>query len=311
MNFPAPVRTLTGTLFQKTTFIRRSRRRGGVQLSARWRDRLHVTRTVAPAVVIAFVIDLMLTRATFSGFFGLLTAYLFLFLVYFFVGRWIGKHLWPQRGQAIARTLLRRRIKRKHEFVFVCDRPDRSFTTLRRVWEVVGFAAGLSVILSTLLTLIGLTPTSLLVSAIVLPLILPMVITALSFVLVPYWLFARLGFRIVDPVRWLILPLSRGYADRLKLSNGALILLATGGVFNLAFRAGQSNAAAIATALTLVLRVVAVVVVVAATAVAYYLREERRVAHELELGSLTLGIRDGRGMTDGDFLPRLPTQKSP
>lgn len=291
-------------------FMKPTRRRDGVELSARWRDRLHIARTVAPAVALAFLIDLLLTRASLPGVLGLLSVYLLLFLAYFFIGRWIGKHTWPKRGQAFARSLLRRRIKRRHEFLFLSDRPDRSLPTLRRVWEVVGFAAGVSIILSTLLSLIGLTPTSLFVSAIVLPLVLPMVITAFAFVLVPYWLFTRLGYRIVDPVRWLVLPLSRGYADRLKLSNGALVLLATGAVFNLAFRAGQSNAAAIATALTLVLRVVAVVVVVAATAVAYYQREERRVAHELELESITMGIRDGRGMSDGDFLPRLPPVKA-
>lgn len=281
-----------------------------MQLSQRWRDRLHIARTVAPAVAVAFLIDIFLSGTSFKGFARLLTLYLVLFVLFFYIGRWVGKHTWPKRGKRLARSMLDRRVKREHDFMFLSDRPDRSFKTIQRVWEVVGFAAGLSVIISTLVGLVGLSSASLVVSAIVLPLLLPMLITALAYVLVPYWLFARLGFRIVDPVRWLVLPLSRRYADRLKLSNGALILLAIGAVFNLTFRAGASGSVAVATAFILVLRTVAVVVVIAATAVAYYLREERRLAHELELEAIEIGIRDGRGMSDGDFLPRLPKPKA-
>ena len=61
-------------------FITHRPRRSAVELSARWRDRLHIARTVAPAVAIAFVIDILLTRTSFPGFFGLLSVYLVLFL---------------------------------------------------------------------------------------------------------------------------------------------------------------------------------------------------------------------------------------
>lgn len=275
-------------------------------MSARWKERLRIARTVAPAVLIAFLIDVWLARTSLAEGLGLLSVYAVLFVIFFAVGRWIGKRSWPKRGQALARAMLKRRLRRKRDFVFVSDRPDRTFTTLRRVWEVVGFSAGVSVLVSTLLGLLNLTPSSLIFAAVVLPLLLPMVVTWFAFVLIPYWIFARLGFRVVDPVRWLVLPLSSRYADRLKLSNGALVLLALGAVFNLTWRAGVSGPEAVAQALTLVLRVVAVVLVIAATAVAYYLHEERRISHELELESIGFGIRDGRGMSDGDFLPRLP-----
>ncbi|HUR69583.1 MAG TPA: hypothetical protein VM370_10085 [Candidatus Thermoplasmatota archaeon] len=280
-------------------------------LSERWRNRLHITRTVAPAVVVAFVIDLLFARPNVGEFVGLLSGYLVLYVLFFAFGRWLGKHTWPRRGHRLARRMLRRRLRRRNEFVFVSDRPDRTFSLLTRVWEVVGFAAGVSVLFSALLSLIGLSERSLSIGNKVLPLLVPAVACWATFVLVPYWLFARLGFRIVDPVRWLVLPLSRRYADRLKLSNGVLLLLAAGAVFNLAFRAGASSGEAVATALILVLRVVASVVVIAATAVAYYVREERRVARDVEDEALTMGIRDGRGMSDGDFLPRLPAPKSP
>lgn len=271
---------------------------------------------MAPAVAIAFALDVALSETTFVQSLSLFAAYVILFILFFVMGRWLGKYVWPDRGKALTHRLLRRRMRKK-EIVFLSDRPDRSFTTLRRVWEVVGFAAGLSVIVSVLLGLVGLSLATvvaplvgLTLASILTPLLVPLLVTFCSFILMPYWLFARLGFRIVDPVRWLVLPLSRTYADRLKLSNGFLVLAAAGLVFNLAFRAGFTGTDAVVQALVLVLRNVAVVLVIAATAVAYFLREEKRVARELEAAALEIGIRDGRNMSDGDFLPKLPPAKS-
>ena len=289
-----------------------ARRRGSVALSERWKARLAIAQTVAPAALLAFTLEVALERSDLGESLRLFAAYVVLFILFFVLGRWLGKYVWTDRGKALTRRLLRRRLRRK-ELVFLSDRPDRSFTTLRRVWEVVGFAAGLSVIFSALLGLLGLELSEAVAplvgirfASVVTPLLVPLLVTFASFVLIPYWLFARLGFRIVDPVRWLISPLSRTYADRLKLSNGFLILAGAGLTFNLAYRAGDTNTEAVVTALILVLRNVAVVLVIAATAVAYYLREERAVARLLEHEALEMGIRDGRGMSDGDFLPRLP-----
>lgn len=275
-------------------------------LSAAWRERIAIARTVAPAVALAYALDIALTDTTLRQSLGLLGAYVLLFVTYFFIGRWFGKYTWTKRGKAFSRWVLKRRVRKEKAFLFLSDRPDRTFTTLQRVWEVVGFAAGTTVIITTIPQLVGASVPF----ATTIALLLPIVATWAAFFLVPYWLFARLGFRIVEPVRWLILPLSRRYADRLKLSNGALALIALGAVFNVTFRAGAPGGAAVEEAIVLVLRNVAVVVVIAATAVAYYNREERRIAHELELESLQFGIRDGRGMSDGDFLPRLPKPKA-
>lgn len=263
-------------------------------------------RVVAAAAALTFLIDILLTRPTLGGFVGLLAGYAVTLPIFFLIGRWLGKYAWPDRGLALARAMLRRRMKREHDFVFLSDRPDRTMLVARRIWEVVGFAAGVSVLFATLLSVLGLPALTIAVG-----ILLPIMMVWAGFVLVPYWLFIRLGFRIVDPVRWLIFPLSRRYADRLKLSNGALILLALGASANLAFRAGASGPEAVFKSIAYALRVMSVVLVISATAVAYYTAEERRISNQLELECLSMGIRDGRAMSDGDFLPRLPPPKAP
>lgn len=271
----------------------------------RWRERLYIIRPVAAAVAIAFTLDVVLTRPSLGGVAAAVFAYLISATFFFFLGRWFGKHTWPKRGRKMARAMLRRRVARGKEFLFLSDRPDARRSTPQRMWEGFAFAAGGSLLFTTILSALGLPPLSLFTAGF----LVPVTMVAVSFVLVPYWLFSRLGIRIVEPVRWLILPLSRQYADRLKLSNGFLILLATGASLNLAFRSGAKDFQALSGVLSYILRIAGVVLVISATAVAYYNREERRVAHELEQEAIQMGIRDGRGMTDGDFLPRLPTPK--
>ncbi|MFA5862068.1 MAG: hypothetical protein WDA16_10280, partial [Candidatus Thermoplasmatota archaeon] len=125
-----------------------------------------------------------------------------------------------------------------------------------------------------------------------------------SFLLVPYWVFGRMGLREVDHERWLVQPMSRRYADRLRLSNGALLLVAFGGIVNLAFRAGASPNVAIFEGVQRVGRVIAAVLVIAATAVAFYLRREHDLVLDLEAEAIRDGVRDGRGLTDREFLPK-------
>lgn len=271
----------------------------------RWAERLHVFRTVGAAALLAFLVEIALRRPTAGAVAAGAAGYTVVFVVYFAFGRWLGKRTWPRRGLALARSMLRRRLAREHEFMFLSDRPDRAHSTARRVWEVVGFSAGVTILAVTTLILLEsplVTPAAAL---------LPALTLWGSFVLVPYWLYTRLGFRLVDALRWLVLPFSRRYADRWKLSNGTFVLLALGATANAAIREGADGADAVVTALVQVLRVVASILVIAATAVAYYVREERRIAHELENASIGMGVRDGRGMSDGDFLPRLPAPKAP
>lgn len=223
----------------------------------------------------------------------------------FLVGRWLGTRTWPRRGRRLTSRVLARMLRAKNRpLLVVTDRPDRTPTRWRRVLEVVGFAAGVSVILTALLASLG-------ASVAVVRLGGLFVLLAMwgSFALVPYWVAIRMGLRVVDPVRWTITPVSRRYADRLRLSNGAIVLVALGVFVSLAVRAGASQERALVEGVSTVTTIVASVLVMAATAVAYYSTGEHALVREMEAEALALGVRDGRGMTDGDFLPRLPPRK--
>lgn len=260
---------------------------------------------VSAAAAVAFLLDLALARPAHAL---EVAARLVVFLVgagvAFGVGAWLGSQTWPKRGRRLARWMLRRAMRgRSPKLVFLSDRPDFRPTTPRRVVEVVGFCAGASVILAGALILAGLRAPAALGT---LAGSLLLITLWGAFVLVPYWAFARMGLRQVDAVRWLVQPMSRRYADRMRLSNGALLLIALGVVFNVAFRAGLSGDAALVAGLRTLAGMVASILVVAATGVAFYTRRERALVRELEREALAMGVRDGRGMTDGDFLPRLP-----
>jgi hypothetical protein len=185
--------------------------------------------------------------------------------------------------------------------VFLTDRPDFPLSTARRVLELVAFAAGSTIIVIAVLIVIG-VPDRVLVAVSGL---LPLVALWVSFILVPYWVFGRMGLRQVDPVRWLVQPLSRRYADRLRLSNGAILLIAVGAAFNLAYRAQLAPSEALLTSVLGSAHVVAGVLVAATTGVVFYLRREHALVREIEAESIADGARDGRGMSDGEFLPRV------
>lgn len=265
-----------------------------------------VVRPVLAAAGIAFALDLALAPPT-SVLGGALraiptsVAVLFAYLV----GRWLGKRTWPKRGRKLARALLRERAADPKRILFLSERPDFEARHWRRTWEVVGFAAGGSVILAAVLVFAGLRGGSL--SAISTVLVLGMM--WLAFLLVPYWAFGQLGIRQVDATRWLVLPLGKRYADRMKLSNGALLLLGIGAAFNIGYRAGATQEQAFMDGIRTVAGIVASVLVMAATAVAYYERDERKLLAQLEGDALAAGIRDGRRMADEDFLPRLAPPK--
>lgn len=224
----------------------------------------------------------------------------------FGIGWWLGTRTWPRRGRPLTSRVLRRMLRaRSRPFMVVTDRPDRSPSRWRRVLEVVAFSAGTAVILTAVLVTLG--AAALLAGA------LGAVILLLSlwgsFALVPYWSATRMGLRVVDPVRWTVTPVSRRYADRLRLSNGAILLIALGVFVNLAVRAGYSQDQALVQGIVAVASIVASVLVIAATAVAYYATREHALVREMEAEAVAMGVRDGRGMSDGDFLPRLPPGK--
>lgn len=218
------------------------------------------------------------------------------------LGMWLGTRAWPARGRQLGTRILRRASREKVKpILFLTSHPDFRPSSARRVLEVVGFAAGTTVIVTWVLAVAGLRDLGISIPSNLYTLL------ALygSFVLVPYWTFARMGLRRIDPVRWTVQPVSQTYAARLRLSNGALLLVALGAAVNLALRAGRQDDQAILEAVRLVGHLVAAILVVAAAAVAYYNRVEKRVVLELEKEALAAGVRDGRDLSDGDFLPRV------
>lgn len=281
----------------------------GVRLDTNMEERSYVLRTVVAASAIAFALDTLLTvpvgdlHAT--TVIGRLVVYTLSVPLFLAVGWWFGTKTWPKRGASLTRSLIRRRIASK-KLIFICDRPDASRRLTRRIWEVVGFSAGLSVLGVAIVTLVGPPPRV----ANALYFFLPLFTLWGAFVIVPYWMLSRLGLRTVDPVRWTIIPIGRRYAERAKVSNGVLVLAGAGALFNILFRAGASGVEAVAGALSAVLRTVVTILVIAAAGVAYYHRNEYAHSHRLELEAIEMGVRDGRGMSDGDFLPRLPPPKA-
>ncbi|HET6403919.1 MAG TPA: hypothetical protein VFH78_04680 [Candidatus Thermoplasmatota archaeon] len=277
-----------------------------MKLDTAMEDRTRVLQTVVAAAAIAFALDTALAAIAgplgAADVLGRLVGYAILVPLYLAIGWWLGTRAWPKRGAALTRRIIRRRIALKR-LIFICDRPDAPRSLPRRIWEVVGFAAGLSVLGIAALMLVRETVDGLLV------LLMPLAALWGAFVIIPYWMLSRLGLRTVDPVRWTIIPIGRRYAERARVSNGALVLLGAGALFNILFRAGASGTEAVAGALAVVLRTIITVLVIAAAAVAYYHRHEFALARKLEAECIEMGVRDGRGMSDGDFLPRLPPVK--
>lgn len=261
------------------------------------------------AVIVDFAFEFTLSASTASPVIRVI-AFAIRAGIFYFIGRFLGTRTWPKRGRSIARMVLRYNTKKaNHPTIFLSDRPDVTPSITRRLVEAVGFAAGASIIFCVALTFTplatgaGETGLSLIDAFSTL---FGLIALWGSFLLVPYWLFGRMGLRQIDPVRWLIIPMARRYADRMRLSNGALILLAFVGIFNLAFRAGANQNEAVLEGALVTVRVVMGVLICAVTAVAYYVRGERALLLEVEEEALRMGIVDGRGMSDGDFLPKLP-----
>lgn len=257
---------------------------------------------VGSAAIVSILLDALLVPPTeplelLARFLGSFTRLGFAILF----GLWLGKRAWPRRGRRIGRWFLKRALRGKaRPVILLTERPDVVPRTPRRILEVVGFSVGMTILVATALTLGGLRNVGFAVPAGL------FILLSLwgAFVLVPYWTFARLGLRRVDAVRLTVEPLSRHYASRLRLSNGALLLVALSLTVNLGFRSGLPGQEVLLNSLRFVGHLVAAILVIAAAAVAYYARAERAVVLELQKDALQLGVKDARPLTDGDFLPR-------
>lgn len=280
-----------------------------MKLDTAMEERSYVVRTVVTASGIAFGLDTLLTvpvgDLTLSAVLIRLGGYALLVPVFIAFGWWFGTKTWPNHGSKITRALIRRRIGSK-KLIFICDRPDAPRRLTRRIWEVVGFSAGAAVIGHAIVLLVS--PPVAVARAILT--ILPFLTLWGAFAIVPYWQLSRLGLRTIDPLRWTIIPVGRRYAERAKVSNGVLVIAGAGAFFNILFRTGASGIDSLIGALAVVLRTMIIILVIAAAGVAYYHRGEFSRSHALELEAIEMGVRDGRGMSDGDFLPRLPPPKA-
>jgi hypothetical protein len=261
------------------------------------------------AVALTFVVDLALvTPTSWLELLVRVVGFVLAAALQVALGAFLGRRSWPKRGRRLARLLVKRAFRADAPpLVLLSDRPDFEPHLGRRVLEVLGFAAGASVVLAAVLPFLGLATWNVFALAGTLTLFTLWA----SFILVPYWLFARMGLRQVDPVRWLVQPMSRRYADRLRLSNGALLLVALGASVNLAFRAGASGEQALVAGIQGLVRLLASILLVAASAAVFYSQRERALVKEFEEEVLAYGVRDARGLSDGDFLPRLPPPRPP
>lgn len=257
---------------------------------------------IGSAVVVSVLLDALINPPdSWVKFAGRLAGSGVRILIAVLVGMYLGKYAWPRRGRALGFRILKRTINGKVKpLLLMTDRPDFRPSMPRRIFEVVGFVAGTTIILTAALALAGVTNLGVSVPS----QLYTLLALYAAFLLVPYWTFSRMGLRRVDPVRWTVEPLSRRYASRLRLSNGALLLIALGVSINLALRAGATGDAALIASLQLLGHLVAAILVTAASAVAYYSRAEKEVFLALEDEAVKLGIHDGRDMSDGDFLPR-------
>lgn len=261
-------------------------------------------RPIAAAALVTLVLDLLLPpRESRAEIIALFVGYPLAVGIALLIGYWLGQGAWNKRGRRLTRLVLRRAAKSKRQpILFLTARPDFETSLWRRVLEVVGFAAGAAVLIPAVLQVLGAPAGAVQVAGGL------VTIVALwgSFVLVPYWTLSRLGVRRVDPVRWVVEPLGFSYAERLRLSNGALLVIAAAAAVNLAYRAGASGDEALLQGVLTVTQLVASILVIATAGVVYYARVEKEIVHEMQEEALRIGIRDGRAMSDGEFLPALP-----
>ena len=259
--------------------------------------------TVVVAAALAFALELVLDppagqrAVTLRGVgfvFGAGVAYL--------IGWFLGARVWPRRGEQLALRLLQTRLKvRRAERlrVYLTGRRDFRQSTPRRILEVIAIAGGGPIIVLAVLALVGVGEAT--QAAVAGPLAL--IGLYASFLLSPYWVFSRMGVREVDTVQWTIRRMSRSYADRLRLSNGALLVLALTLTITLAYRAGADREEALLGGLLTVARLTASVLVVAAAGVTHHLRAEPAMTERLEAAALAAGVIDARTMLEAEFLP--------
>ncbi len=249
---------------------------------------------IAPiALAVVAVLALQVARQgriSLGAVIGALTVSFVSLLVSIGVGAWMGRRVWAVRGDRLARRLLVRYAHPERHDLVLTGRPDFRVTTRRRVWEATVFVASLQVL--AFLVLGSFIPTL----VVALPAFVFLVgSTFAAVLLVPHWVFARLGLRRVDRARFTVEPVTRVYSDRLRLSRGGLVVIVLGVGGAIIRRAGLDDVQAAVTLASLIVDAIAYTLVATVAAVAFYSREEPLVASTVARHAISLGARDGRG----------------
>lgn len=266
-----------------------------------------LVRPIAGATLFVFVVQFVTTGVyTVGAALAFLVLDSVLVALSLVVGRWIGRRLWPRHGLALTRRLLRGYAK-THERgdLLLTGRSEFVQSMRRRIFEATALIAGLNLLL--VFAVAPFLPVTGRVATGILPLVLTIYLTV---ALVPHWTFARLGLRRVDHARFMVSPLTREYSDRLRISNGAVVLLALGiGGFVLRQQGAtdvQAGQQIVSSGLTIVL----LSVILVATAVAFYQREETGVVEAAAREAIAMGFRDGRGESEGELAAKLTRKPS-
>lgn len=201
----------------------------------------------------------------------------------------LGERLWPWLGKATAILALRlyaRWARRKGARLVIATDGDFEAGRLRETWESMAYAMALAVLSGAALLVVThgerdrLPWLSLAALALC---------AATTFLLVPHWAFARLGLRVWEVRRFVVLSLADSYGRWLRISNGTLLLVAFAYGYKLVAEAAPAWSGVWTMGLSFV-GLLAVSVALFGTAVAYFHRREADVVHAIGVEARRLGF---------------------
>lgn len=143
-----------------------------------------------------------------------------------FAGRFLGERVWPVLGGWAAAVALRVFVhwgRRRGARLVITPYADFVPGRFRQTWEAMAFATALAVLAAASLTY------TIELDAALLPWIALgalVLCTSLTFIIVPHWVFARLGLRVWEPERFVVRSICESYAQLVRVSNGTLLIAA-------------------------------------------------------------------------------------
>lgn len=208
----------------------------------------------------------------------------------FFAGRFLGEHVWPAMGGWAAALVLRGYSRwGRHRGARLVLTPYADFVPgrLRQTWEAMAFASALAVLAAaSLLYAISLDSSMLpwlALGALVLS-------AALTFVIVPHWVFARLGLRLWEPERFIVRSISESYGSFVRVSNGTLLVAAAFYGVNVLMLGRVPRLESGLTVAITICGVLALSLGLFGTASAYYRRHEEALVKRVAADARKLGF---------------------